>query len=143
MTAPAPSSLLQHPGVATRVVVDGSGTDGTYALLELRAPAGSGAPLHLHEREDQLLVVLAGTLDVLVDGERTEVVAGSCHKLPRGVPHAYVAGPQGALFLSLCTPSGFEDLILAALPEGDAAPDPDDVAALMAAAGVRSLEGRG
>ena len=64
------------------------------------AAEGTGAPLHRH-KEDELIVVLEGTLQVRVDGEVH--TAGPDHTIavPPDVPHGFtVTGPGPARLLT-------------------------------------------
>jgi quercetin dioxygenase-like cupin family protein len=61
---------------------------------------GAGAPLHVHAAEDEVLIVLEGTLDVRLGGERRVVEAGHTLSIPAGLPHSFVAaGPVPAKFI--------------------------------------------
>src|SRR5207245_9912846 len=60
------------PGNTIRVLYGGEQTGDAYALIEFEFAPGFAVPVgHSHEREDELVVVLAGELDVTV-GERRE-----------------------------------------------------------------------
>jgi mannose-6-phosphate isomerase-like protein (cupin superfamily) len=52
---------------------------------------GAGAPLHVHPDVDEVLVVLARTLDVRLGDERHQVGPDHTLAIPRGVPHAFTA----------------------------------------------------
>jgi mannose-6-phosphate isomerase-like protein (cupin superfamily) len=52
---------------------------------------GAGAPLHVHPDVDEVLVVVAGTLDVRLGDERCQVGPDHTLAIPRGVPHAFTA----------------------------------------------------
>jgi quercetin dioxygenase-like cupin family protein len=138
-TTRAPERLW-HRGMLVDVVLDGAGTGGAFAVLDVRAGAGAGTPRVLHEREDQCLLVLEGAVDVVVGGEARRLGPGRCAELPRDVPHGFTAAAGGARFLLTCVPAGFEAFVRAA-GAGDAAdaPDEDDLVALRAVAGLREL----
>jgi len=60
------------PGNTVGVLYGGEQTGDAYALIEFEFAPGFAVPLaHSHEREDELVVVLAGQLEVTV-GERRE-----------------------------------------------------------------------
>ena len=64
------------------------------------AGAGTGAPLHYHE-DDELIVVLDGTLDVRLGEEVHEVGPDHTVVVPPNVPHAFtVVGPGEAKLLA-------------------------------------------
>ncbi len=134
---------LRHAGMTLRVVLDGAHTGGDYGVCELTAPRGTGMPLHLHTREDETLVVLAGTVQVWCDGQPHLVEAPRALTCQRGVPHRFEVVSEEARLLLVISPAGFEATLEATSVDGDDAEpiDPDDVAALFTGAGV-SLLGR-
>lgn len=132
-------AAVWHAGMALRVVVGASATGGRLAICHLSAPAGSSTPVHRHEHEDEVLHVLSGSVDVWQQGNRASVSTGSSLLLPQGLPHRLSIGDDAptAEFLLAFLPGGVEDAMLSA---SSADPmtvlDPDDVAALLAPAGV-------
>jgi mannose-6-phosphate isomerase-like protein (cupin superfamily) len=59
-------------------------------LLEVEAtyaPAGEAPPKHLHPAQDERFEVLAGRLQVRVDGEERELGEGDVIEIPRGAVH--------------------------------------------------------
>src|SRR3712207_2541952 len=113
---------VPHADPAMRVVAGREATGGAYTLLEVRADPGARTAAHRHEHEDQAILVLEGELTVLVDGVATPLGAGGQAFLPRGVPHRTDAGPDGARFLCICVPGGYEALVDA---QQDPLLDPD------------------
>ena len=128
-----------HADPAMRVVAGREATGGDYTLLEIRSEPGAATAAHRHEREDQSILVLDGDLTVFVDGAATALSAGGQAFLPRGVPHRTEAGPGGARFLCICVPGGYEHLVDALQ---DPLLDPDDLSALLAAAGIHAVTAR-
>ena len=99
------------------VLVSSHDTGGTLSMLRQTLAPGYAPPTHVHEREDQTLYVLDGSITAWIDphGEDRTVVslgAGDEVHLPRGVPHAFKAGADGARLLEINTPGGFEDFHL-------------------------------
>ena len=124
--------------LSLRVTADRS--NGLVTVLEGVVSEG-GPPVHVHDYEDEVVIVLEGEMAYRV-GEETGVLrAGGLLWFPRTVPHA-VANLSGAQcrFLTIVTPGGIENLFraqrdyFATLPPG-AAPDP---AALQALPGATS-----
>ena len=110
-------------------------TGGAFGLVEGIGPVGSSPPLHVHTREDEVMVLLEGSLLVRCGDETFRAEAGSATFLPRGVAHTFlVEGDQPARLLSLSLPGGFEEYFaVAGRPaEGDGLPpnEPPDVAML-------------
>ncbi len=108
-----------------------------YALLEVTAPAGSGLPPHVASREDAVVLVLQGELEVTLAGARQTLRAGQALALRRHVPRALTATTDLRLVL-LAAPAG-ERLIDLVKPP---LPDPEDLAVLLTAAGMVRLPSR-
>jgi hypothetical protein len=101
---------------------------------------GHASPVHVHDRDDETFFVLDGELRVLVGEEEHAAGPGTVAVLPRRLRHAYVVTSATARFLTLHTPSGFEQFAAEVgqpaqaltLPPGPAGPP--DLAALTRAA---------
>ncbi len=70
------------------------------------------APLHQHGQE-QFSVVLSGSLYFTVGNQSQWMSPGDVVTIPAGVPHAAVAGKEGAVAIDMFTPprDGFRELI--------------------------------
>lgn len=120
------------------VLVSAADTDGSLSVCKQTHRAGYGTPVHVHEREDQTLFVLEGTITAWLDpmGDRVEKVveAGEGVFLPRGVPHAFHVEADSEL-LEINTPGGFEGFHIAAgePAQHDGLPEPSapDIEKLM------------
>jgi quercetin dioxygenase-like cupin family protein len=113
-------------------------TGGQYTLLEVTMPAHAASPLHVHHTEDEGFYVLAGSVTIDVGDARVTLGPGQHAFGPRGIPHRFVIGPDGAHMLWMLTPGGFEALVEEAsvpaaaptLPPADVRP-PDDIAGIV------------
>jgi quercetin dioxygenase-like cupin family protein len=76
-----------------------------YEVFELRGPANSGPPPHMHPWNEAYFVI-DGEVDVLVGGHATRATAGSFVSIPAGTVHCYRILSSGAKFLVLTSPSG-------------------------------------
>ncbi len=103
-----------------------------YTLLDARLDAGVVVPPHVARDEDVVVHVVAGEVEVGVDGSATRLAAGQGLWLPRGRPRRLHAVTAARLLVS-AVPGGAE--ALAAIAADDSI-DGDDRAALLAAAGV-------
>lgn len=56
-------------------------------VTHVRIHPGETVPTHTHGDEDQVYFVASGTGFVILDGERTEVAAGSSVLIPLGTEH--------------------------------------------------------
>ena len=117
------------------VPVAGWATQGQYALMEACVEAGFEVPAHVGHREDVVLYVLEGEIDVVADRERQALRPGQARALDRGVPRRLIATARSRV-LVLLAPAGLEELLTIA---ADPATDPDDRAALLAVGGVQAV----
>jgi len=85
-------------GVAARAV---HGRETTLAVVEL--DASSLVPEH-HHRNEQLGLVITGSVTFRVAGETRELGPGSTWRVPADVPHEVRAGPEGAVVLDVFSP---------------------------------------
>lgn len=73
----------------------------TMAVVELQP--NSIVPQHQHPNE-QVGLVLQGTLTFTIGGERRHLGKGDTYVIPGDVPHDVVTGPDGAVVLDVFTP---------------------------------------
>lgn len=76
-----------RPGVTPKV--RGEQTGDAYTVLELVLPPGAGAPLHVHQREDEVFYVIDGVVEIRHGGQTYSAEAGAVIVLPKGEPHAF------------------------------------------------------
>ncbi len=74
------------------------------AVADVVARPGGEPALHVHEREDETYVVLAGELTFQRGDERLDAAAGDVVFLPRGVEHGFALRSPQARLLVVCTP---------------------------------------
>jgi quercetin dioxygenase-like cupin family protein len=115
-------------------------TGGAFSVRDNLGRRGHASPVHVHDRDDETFFVLDGELRVLVGQEEHAAGPGTVAVLPRRLRHAYIVTSATARFLTLHTPSGFEQFAAEVgqaaqaltLPPGPAGPP--DLAALTRAA---------
>ena len=114
----------QIPAIGLNITMkaDGKATHDAYSLFEYAIPPETdGPPAHLHTREDESFICLAGRLDVALGGEEFTLRLGDYLYLPRHVVHAF-RNPYGdeARVISVVSPAGLEGYYqaLADLPPG-------------------------
>lgn len=86
-------------GVAARAV---EGARSSFAVVEL--DPGSVVPEHAHPNE-QLGLVLRGSLEFRVGNETSELGPGSTWSIPGNVPHEVRAGREGAVVIDVFAPA--------------------------------------
>lgn len=74
----------------------------TLALVELAPDAV--VPEHRHENE-QMGMVVTGSVTFTVDGETRTLGPGGTWRIPSNLPHDLVTGPDGALVVDVFAPT--------------------------------------
>lgn len=136
MITAAEGRYVNFQGLGVRWIVSGEQTGGALAIVEHDlAPRALGAPMHTHEREDEISHVTAGRLGVQIGDEVLEAGPGDTVIKPRGVAHAFWnPGDEPVRFLEVITPAGFEQYFedIAPLLSTPGAPDVAALGAVMA-----------
>jgi quercetin dioxygenase-like cupin family protein len=132
-------------GSTLEVLVDSAVSNGQVLIMRSNTTRGSGVPVHVHQREDEIFLLLNGTLTVWAGDQRQELSGGAVAFLPRGVPHTYFVASDIATILEVIAPGGLEQAFreagwdLRIPPPDDWACTPDAVAAAMAKVGCTIL----
>jgi quercetin dioxygenase-like cupin family protein len=109
------------------------GEDGALSVVEFTAPRGLGPPLHRHDDEDELFVVLAGEVAFHVGDDRLTTEQGGMAYLPQGIPHTFQVRSDTATFVcvtgSLVRAPRFDRMVAAlGVPAAAASlPDPGPI----------------
>ena len=124
---------LAHPTV--ELLVDGSRSNGTYAVLDIRLPRGLAIPRHVRRGITGVVQLLDGALELRTDDEPAVIVRRGVVRLPERRPIA-VRVLEAARLVAVLVPAGAAKLLPAV---ADPLVLPDDRAALLAAAGITTL----
>jgi quercetin dioxygenase-like cupin family protein len=91
---------IEHPfpGVTRRTNQTAKATVSAYAF-----EPGAEFPIHIHP-EEQITVVLEGSVVFSVEGEAHELGPGETYVVAPEVEHGLRAGPEGARFLAVIVP---------------------------------------
>jgi len=133
MTTTTRPDAIDFLGATAHVLATG----GSLGLVHMDKPAGDMPPLHVHHNEDEGFYVLGGELTLFLPGESVTLRAGEFFLAPRGVPHCYEVGADGARVLVSSAPSGFERFV-AEVAELEAV-DPATLTAVAATHGIEIL----
>lgn len=96
-------------GVRYKTILSPAETGGAMSIVDSLSPADSGPPRHVHEREDEVFVVLTGACEFWLEGQTFTKGAGEAVFIPRGREHTFrVAGSEPSRHLVILTPGGFE-----------------------------------
>ncbi len=99
-------------GTLWRVLATGDDTGGVVGALDERCVRGVAAPLHIHEREDEVFYVLDGEITFLAGETAIRARAGTFVYLPRLIAHGFRVETDEARVFNFVTPAGFERLVL-------------------------------
>jgi quercetin dioxygenase-like cupin family protein len=95
-------------GASYQTLLSAAETGGSLSILHVDTPAHSGPPSHIHAAEDEVFLILEGSIDFLVGEDRFTCGPMQTAFVPRGVVHSFRTGPDGARGLTVITPGGFE-----------------------------------
>jgi mannose-6-phosphate isomerase-like protein (cupin superfamily) len=125
--------LQTRPGERCLIRVAAAETSGAYSVVEIRSQPGDSTPTHVHQNEDEHLLILEGTARIVRGDETFDAPAGTTLALPRHIPHAWGNASSATLrTVVTCWPGGCE-AVLPLIARGGAI----DVQALGAKFGVR------
>lgn len=129
-------------GSVLRLLIGGEQSKGSVTVVEGTLHQG-GPPLHVHDGEDEVVIVLDGQLAYRVADERGTAGAGDVLWFPRHLPHTIAnLSTQPCRFVTVATPSGIEELFraqrdyISSLPPGTP-PDPKEMERLAGTANRR------
>ena len=108
-------------GMSVRVVRSGGGV----SIVEHRLrPHALAAPLHRHNNEDEVSIVLSGRVGALLGDEVHVAGPGDVVFKPRHQWHTFWnAGAEEASLMELIEPGGFEDYFLELVAIGELTPE--------------------
>lgn len=120
--APDEGEAVGAIGLGIYVKMTGAQTRGAYSVFEYVVPVGlGGPPTHIHSREDELFICVAGRTRVELDGQEHILTPGSVLLMPRGVPHMF-HNPfeEETRIIAIVSPPGLENYYrdLSQLPPG-------------------------
>jgi quercetin dioxygenase-like cupin family protein len=102
-----PSGFEPHPvfqGVRMKLAVMGAQTHGSFSSHLVQVDPGCSLASHRHLEQDEQHVVLGGSGELTLGGERRGYAPGDVAVIPQGYDHAVVAGRDGILLLATFSP---------------------------------------
>ncbi len=107
---PNSGGQLKIAGSQTFHKIKGSATNGVFSVIEFVTPPGKGVALHVHEREDELVYLLEGEIEVTLGNQKMKAVPGVMALLPRGIPHGFTnIGNKPSRLLDTILPGQFDN----------------------------------
>lgn len=134
MTSNARLPELEWLGTTYRTILPPQATNGSLSIVDTTSPAGSGPPRHVHEREDEIFVIVSGNVRFWVEGELFDRGSGEAVLVQRGREHTFrVIGNEPSRHLLVLTPGGFENFFADMASGGYRIPEDMDLIARSAA----------
>jgi mannose-6-phosphate isomerase-like protein (cupin superfamily) len=138
-TIPSSAKPFWFLGGQTRVLVPGIATGGTVSVLEFTDSAGHAPPLHIHENEEEVWIVLDGKVTFFVGDQKFDLEPGQAAYGPRGVAHSYLVRSDKARLAAVFAPGQVENWFTtngSPVADVDEAPAAFDIGAILASADV-------
>ena len=102
MNVHVPAPDLEWLGVTYRTILSSTDSGGAMSIIDSTSPSQSGPPRHIHDREDEVFVIISGHHVI------SRKAVGWAF-IPRGHEHAFrVVSAEPSRHLVILTPSGFE-----------------------------------
>jgi mannose-6-phosphate isomerase-like protein (cupin superfamily) len=108
---PGEGEALWWLGMLATIKATKEQTGGQYTLVEILAPDGYEAILHVHHQEDEGFYILEGEMTFYVGEQTVKARPGSYLLGPKDVPHAFTVDSGPARLLFVLSPAGLEGLI--------------------------------
>lgn len=106
---PQDGQVLHAFGDTIQVKLSGENTGRSIAVGLGIVEPGSGPPPHLHRNEDEIFLIIEGTMSFMVNGEWRDLGPGGVAFMPRGCPHTFKNRSSSTVRQwIITTPSGFE-----------------------------------
>jgi mannose-6-phosphate isomerase-like protein (cupin superfamily) len=92
-----------------RIKIAPSGARGRFAMITQEVSPGTAIPIHLHEREDEIIFIQSGEGQATLGDATITLAAGSTLYVPQGTWHGGRNTGQGPMmWIAMYSPSGFE-----------------------------------
>lgn len=124
--------LQVTPGERFIIRTSSDDTDGAYTTIEVAADPGNGVRMHIHQNEEEHVIILEGTARVACGYRTWDAAAGTSFTVGRGVPHAWCNPSESSLRMLVTFSPGRIEGLFQAVAQGN-----PDLAALMEDFGVR------
>ena len=110
LVPPGTGEMLNIAGSPILHKIKSTDTNGVFSVVEIVTPPGKGVALHVHEREDELVYLLEGEIEVTLGNQKMKAVPGVMALLPRGIPHGFTnIGNKPSRLLDTILPGQFDN----------------------------------
>jgi quercetin dioxygenase-like cupin family protein len=141
--------VIIHPDTAERikagpmtmlVVEDGGHTSGSHAVIEFAFDGQFSPPKHIHHQHEEVIYVLEGEIELLVNDETVRLGPGGAFVTPIGLPHTFSNGGPGRLrFLLTISPAKHLGYFLDMAKVMQGQPDPQAIMTVMQRYGLEPM----
>jgi quercetin dioxygenase-like cupin family protein len=99
-------------GSEYRILIDGKQTNGSYAVIEMNVPPGSGPVPHSHKHMQETFFVVEGEIEFRTTDRTIQAGQGAFVRIPLGgVVHAFKnTSDQKVKLICTVMPAGLEDM---------------------------------
>jgi quercetin dioxygenase-like cupin family protein len=97
-----------------RFLISGDQSGGSYSVMEVVSPDGSGPGLHVHEHAEEHFLVMEGSIDFQVGDQAIRAEQGDFVHVPRRFEHGFTVRSSRAIMMATYSPAGDEELLRAA-----------------------------
>jgi quercetin dioxygenase-like cupin family protein len=109
-TPPAGGIKVDFLGIQSTICIHGRDSAGAVSVIELKDQPGGGAPMHVHQREDETFHVIEGDYEFTCGNQTFVAKPGATVFSPRGMPHGYrYLGKTPGRLLLFIAPAGIEE----------------------------------
>ena len=92
-----------------RIKVGPQGRQGRFGMITQDVSAGTSIPVHLHEREDEIIFIQSGRGEATLGDDTVALTGGSILFVPQGTWHGgRNTGTDLLRWIAIYSPSGFE-----------------------------------
>ncbi|HJR58160.1 MAG TPA: cupin domain-containing protein [Vicinamibacterales bacterium] len=106
---PADGELVYVGRDPVRIKVNPARARARFGMITQDVSPGTSIPVHLHEREDEIIFIQSGTGEATIGDERVSLLAGSVLFVPQGTWHGgRNTGAATLRWIAIYSPSGFE-----------------------------------
>ena len=92
-----------------RIKISPGGATGRFAMITQDVSPGTAIPVHLHEKEDEVIFIQSGTGRAALGDDTFDLAAGSTLFVPQGTWHGgRNTGSTTMKWIALYSPSGFD-----------------------------------
>ena len=92
-----------------RIKVGAHGRQGRFGMITQDVSAGTSIPVHLHEREDEIIFIQSGRGEATLGEDTVAITGGSILFVPQGTWHGgRNTGTDVLRWIAIYSPSGFE-----------------------------------